>query len=72
MYLSSVYPYLTYGDGFQRDISFFTIEDGAPMIYKFWSIPRGLNYVAENSGFNYAEGDFAKKANQDVIDKFNR
>lgn len=58
--------------GGTTDISFFTIEDGAPMIYKFWSIPRGLNYVAENSGFNYAEGDFAKKANQDVIDKFNR
>ncbi len=58
--------------GGTTDISFFTIEDGLPMIYKFWSIPRGLNYVAERSGFDYSEGDFSKRAHMDVIEKFNR
>ena len=58
--------------GGTTDISFFTIENGLPMIYKYWSIPRGLNYVAERSGFDYADGDFIERAHQDVIDKFNR
>lgn len=58
--------------GGTTDISFFTIENGLPMIYKYWSIPRGLNYVAKRSGFDYAEGDFRKRAQQDVIMKFNR
>ena len=58
--------------GGTTDISFFTIEDGLPMIYKFWSIPRGLNYVAEQSGFDYAEGDFTSRIQQYVVDKFNR
>ena len=58
--------------GGTTDISFFTIENGLPMIYKYWSIPRGLNYVAERSGFDYAEGDFVERVQQDVIDKFNR
>lgn len=58
--------------GGTTDISFFTIENGLPMIYKYWSIPRGLNYVAERSGFDYAEGDFVERVHQDVIDKFNR
>ncbi len=58
--------------GGTTDISFFTIEKGLPMIYKYWSIPRGLNYVAQRSGFDYSEGNFSGKAQQDVIDKFNR
>ena len=58
--------------GGTTDISFFTIENGLPMIYKFWSIPRGLNYVAERSGFDYADGDFTSRIHQDVVDKFNR
>ena len=58
--------------GGTTDISFFTIESGLPMIYKYWSIPRGLNYVAEKSGFDYAERDFNTNAHQDVINKFNR
>lgn len=58
--------------GGTTDISFFTIEEGLPMIYKYWSIPRGLNYVAERSGFNYEDGGFRHKAQQDVIEKFNR
>lgn len=58
--------------GGTTDISFFTIENGNPMIYKFWSIPRGLNYVAARSGFDYADGDFKSQVHQDVIDKFNR
>lgn len=58
--------------GGTTDISFFTIEDGLPMIYKYWSIPRGLNYVAARSGFDYADGDFTNRVHQEVIDKFNR
>lgn len=58
--------------GGTTDISFFMIENRLPMIYKFWSIPQGLNYVAERSGFDYADGDFTSKANQDVINKFNQ
>lgn len=58
--------------GGTTDISFFTIENGLPMIYKYWSIPRGLNYVAARSGFDYADGDFTSRVQQEVIDKFNR
>lgn len=58
--------------GGTTDISFFTIENGLPMIYKFWSIPRGLNYVAEQSGFDYADGDFIKRVLPEVVDKYNR
>lgn len=58
--------------GGTTDISFFTIEEGLPMIYKYWSIPRGLNYVAERSGFDYADGDFSQKVQQEVVDKYNR
>lgn len=58
--------------GATTDISFFTIEEGNPMIYKFWSIPRGLNYVSRQSGFDYAEGDFTTRVHQDVIDRYNR
>lgn len=58
--------------GGTTDISFFTIENGLPMIYKYWSIPRGLNYVAETSGFDYAERDFTANVQKEVIEKFNR
>lgn len=58
--------------GGTTDISFFTIEKGLPMIYKYWSIPRGLNYVAEESGFDYSDGYFATKVHQDIVDKYNR
>ena len=58
--------------GGTTDVSFFTIEDGMPMIYKYWSLPHGLNYVAEESGFDYADGNFAKRANPTVIADFNK
>lgn len=58
--------------GGTTDISFFTIENEIPMIYKYWSIPRGLNYVAERSGFDYSEGDFSIRIQQEVIDRYNR
>ena len=58
--------------GGTTDISFFTIENGLPMIYKYWSLPRGLNYVAKRSGFDYAEGNFINKARKDVIEKYNK
>lgn len=36
--------------GGTTDISFFTINNNEPLIYKYWSIPKGLNYLTENSG----------------------
>lgn len=57
--------------GGTTDISFFIVKDRTPQIYKYWSIPRGLNYIAEMSGFDYSEKDFVEKAHQDIIDKFN-
>ena len=57
--------------GGTTDISFFIVKDRIPKIYKYWSIPRGLNYIAEMSGFDYSEKDFVKNAHQDIIDKFN-
>lgn len=57
--------------GGTTDISFFTIEDGIPMIYKYWSLPHGLNYVAEESGFDYDDGNFAMRANPTVVADFN-
>ena len=58
--------------GGTTDISFFTIQKGLPVIYKYWSIPRGLNYIAEKSGFDYAEGNFSKLANEEIVEKYNR
>ena len=58
--------------GGTTDVSFFTVDNGNPMIYRYWSISKGLNYIAEESGFDYADGDFASKANMYAIDMFNR
>lgn len=58
--------------GGTTDISFFIVRNKIPKIYKYWSIPRGLNYIAEMSGFGYSEKDFIKNASQEIIDKFNR
>ncbi len=58
--------------GGTTDISFFVINNGKPKIYKYWSILRGLNYIAEYSGFDYSEGDFSSKANIDVIRNYNK
>lgn len=57
--------------GGTTDISFFVVNNGKPKIYKYWSLPYGLNYIAEQSGFDYSEGDFVDKAHDDVIDDFN-
>lgn len=57
--------------GGTTDISFFIVKDRLPQIYKYWSIPRGLNYIAEQSGFDYSEKEFVKYAHQDIIEKFN-
>ncbi|MCQ2246556.1 MAG: hypothetical protein MJZ69_07205 [Bacteroidaceae bacterium] len=57
--------------GGTTDVSFFIIENDNPIIYRYWSIPRGLNYIAEKSGFDYAEGNFVRKANKDIIKNFN-
>lgn len=58
--------------GGTTDISFFIVKDRIPKIYKYWSISRGLNYLAEMSGFDYSEKDFLKNVHQEFIDKFNR
>lgn len=58
--------------GGTTDISFFIVKDRIPKIYKYWSIPLGLNYIAEKSGFDYSKKDFIKNANPDIIGKFNR
>ena len=57
--------------GGTTDISFFIVKNRIPRIYKYWSIPRGLNYIAEMSGFDYSEKDFIKNARKDIIKKFN-
>ncbi len=57
--------------GGTTDISFFIVNEGIPKIYKYWSIPCGLNYIAERSGFDYSDENFMKRANKDVIEKFN-
>ncbi len=58
--------------GGTTDISFFTIKDGAPIIYRYWSISKGLNYIAERSGFDYAEGNFNRMADSRVIKDYNK
>lgn len=57
--------------GGTTDISFFIVKDHTLQIYKYWSIPRGLNYIAEMSGFDYSEKDFVSNAHEEVIEKFN-
>jgi hypothetical protein len=47
------------------------VQDKSPQIYKYWSIPCGLNYIAEKSGYHYSEKDFIRNAHQEIIDKFN-
>lgn len=58
--------------GGTTDISFFTIQNGLPVIYKYWSIPRGLNYIAQKSGFDYSEGHFGQRVNEEIVYKYNR
>lgn len=57
--------------GGTTDVSFFTIENGSPIIYRYWSLPYGLNYIAEQSGFDYQDEDMAKNALPGVIKRFN-
>ena len=56
--------------GGTTDISFFTIDQNKPLIYRYWSIPKGLNYIAEKSGFNYERGTLSKRAKKEVIEEF--
>ena len=58
--------------GGTTDISFFTIQENHPVIYRYWSIPRGLNYIAEKSGFDFFEGNISEQANKEIIYKYNR
>lgn len=57
--------------GGTTDISFFTIVGRKPCIYKYWSIPLGLNYLAEESGFDYFELDIKHEFKVGVVNAFN-
>lgn len=60
--------------GGTTDISFFTIQGNQPdrpVIYKYWSIPQGLNYIAKKSGFDYAKCDFEHQAIDEIIKEYN-
>lgn len=57
--------------GGTTDISFFIIQENKPVIYRYWSIPYGLNYIAEASGFDYQDEDLANNAKEQAIDTFN-
>ena len=58
--------------GGTTDITFFIVKNRMPKIYKYWSIPQGLNYIAELSGFDYSEKNFIKNAHKEIIQKFNQ
>ena len=57
--------------GGTTDVSFFTIKDQRPQIYRYWSIPKGLNYVAEESGYDYQLFSFEKNALPKVVQHYN-
>lgn len=67
--------YVDIGGG-TTDFSFFTVRkvgerlENTPSIYRYWSISRGLNYLAENSGFDYSEGDFEKRVKREVLNAY--
>lgn len=56
--------------GGTTDLSFFTILNNKPVIYRFWSIPYGLNFIAE--GLDFDDQDKMKLENQIVqaIEKY--
>lgn len=61
--------------GGTTDVSFFIIEDRKdkiPLIYKYWSIPRGLNYLANRSGFEYEDGDFSSSVQTEAVAKLHQ
>jgi len=60
--------------GGTTDIPFFAIQSDhpdRPVIYKYWSIPQGLNYIANHSGFDYANSDFSNQVMGGVIEEYN-
>lgn len=57
--------------GGTTDISFFTVNNRMPMIYKYWSIPYGLNYIAESSGSDYSECNFALFSESESVETYN-
>ena len=58
--------------GGTTDISFFTIDDRKPCIYKYWSVPLGLNYLAEESGFDYFDHNFEESINENALSTYNQ
>lgn len=57
--------------GGTTDITFFTVNNNELKLFKFYSLPYGLNYIAEKSGFDYSDGDFLENADADIIERFN-
>ena len=57
--------------GGTTDVSFFTINNNKPQIYRYWSLPQGLNYIAENSGFDYFDESLNNNVKKDIVDKYN-
>ena len=58
--------------GGTTDVSFFTIKDQKPHIYRYWSMPKGLNYIAEASGYDYQQFNFEENALATVINGYNQ
>ena len=58
--------------GGTTDITFFTYSNKTLSLYRFESLPYGLNYIAEKSGFDYSQGNVMQSADSDVIESFNR
>lgn len=58
--------------GGTTDVSFFTIKNQKPLIYRYWSIPKGLNYIAEESGYDYQGFNFEENASSAVVDRYNQ
>ena len=58
--------------GGTTDISFFVVNGKTPFIYRYWSIPRGLNYIAEKLGYDYSELDLNTLVQDDVIEGYNK
>ena len=59
--------------GGTTDISFFTVpydKNDKPIIYRYWSLPYGLNYLAEQSHFDYSDGNFIKDVDKRVIKEY--
>ena len=56
--------------GGTTDISFFTLSRNKPVIYRYWSIPKGLNFIAEASHMAYDAELLGTMATDKAVDEF--